>query len=154
MFCTSLSGNILEGDAQIAAFLIHLGFRLADTEHVASHAHAATAHAAHEQHPQTDDEDKGKDVVENHVEHVIVATVLIAVITREGLGFLGSIHKFFHLVGRADLHFHVRFIARLLGTLVENITDMFRLDVHPQDVLALVDDNLGGIAFIDHRLEV
>ena len=80
--------------------------------------------------------------------------VLITVVTGEGLGFLGGIHKLLHLICRANLHLHIRLVASLLCTLMEHVTDMFRLHIHLQGILALVHHNLRGIAFFHHRLEV
>ena len=64
------------------------------------------------------------------------------------------VDKLLHLVRTSELHLHVGFCARLLGTLVEHVADMLRLDVHLQDALPLVHDDLRGIAVVHHVLEV
>ena len=150
---TGLSGHVLERDAQVAALLIHLGLRLADAEHIVAHAHAAAAHTAHEEYPGTDDDDKGQNVVEQHVEHLVLPPVLITEVAREGLVLLGLVDETLHLVHGANLHIHVRVGARLLCALVEHVADMLRLHIHPERVLILVDYDLGGVAPVDHRLE-
>ena len=95
-----------------------------------------------------------QEIVEQHVEHIVLLAVLEDEIASKRLFFLGRVYKLLNLIDRAELYFHIRILARLLGTLVEDVADMFRLDIHLDEALALVHDDLRGIAVIDHLLEV
>ena len=74
---TSLTGHVLEGDAQRSALLVHLGFRLAHTEDASTSGHASTAHAAHDEHPYEDDACKEENVHDERVEELTLTLVVI-----------------------------------------------------------------------------
>ena len=151
---TSLTCYVLERDTQIAALFVHLCLRLANAEDTASSTHAAATHAAHEENPKTYKYEDWQEIVEQHVEHIVLLAVLEDEIASKRLFFLGRVYKLLNLIDRAELYFHIRILARLLGTLVEYVTDMFRLDIHLDEALVLVHDDLRSIAVIDHLLEV
>ena len=151
---TSLACYVLERDAQITALLVHFCLRLSDAEDAASSTHAAATHAAHEENPKTYEYEDRQEIVEQHIEHIVLLAVLEDEIASKRLFLLGHVDKLLYLIDGAELNFHIRILARLLGTLVEYVADMFRLDIHLDEALVLVHDNLRSIAVIDHLLEV
>ena len=151
---TGLTCHILERDTQVAALFVHLSLRLADIEDTASGAHASTAHTAHEEDPECHQDEDRQQVIEQHVEHIVLFAVFKDQVTRECLFLLSLVHKFLYLIDRAELHFHVRILACLLGALVEYITDMLRLHVHLDGTLVFVHHDLRSVAMIHHLLEV
>ena len=75
---TGLSGDVLEGDAEVVALLIHLRLRLADVEDASSAAHTAS-HAVEQEVHQDEEEQEWANAIEEVLEHagslVVVAEV-------------------------------------------------------------------------------
>ncbi len=152
---TCLSGYVLEGDAQVATLLVHLGLRLAYVEDAcATYAGSTTAHAAHEEHPYEDDAGKEQHVHQQRTEELVALGIVVRELAAELLLFAGLVHKLLYLVHRTDGHCHRGTLACLLHALVEHVADVFRLDIHLQRVAVFVDYYLVGIALHDHHLEV
>ena len=81
---SGLSGNILEGDTQIASLLIHLCLRLAYVEDASTEAGTSTAaHAAHEEHPYGYNEEYGQEIVDERSEETVLSGVLERQLARE-----------------------------------------------------------------------
>ena len=137
-----MSGHVLERDTQVAALLIHLRLRLADVEHTSADAASTAAHATHEEDPQCHDDEDGHEVIEDHVQEVIVLMILIHEVTRKDLVVLCLVDKLLQLVNRTELHLYIGILTRLLGALMEHVSDVLRFYVHLDDALGLVDHDL------------
>ena len=152
---TGLTGHVLERDAQLAALLVHLRLRLADTEDAATaETAAAAAHESHKEYPDAHDEQQGQQLPQQTGEEVTLALVVVRQLTGELLLGLRLLHKQLHLVHTAYLHLHVGVRAHLLVSFVEHVADVLGLDIHLQLVLVLVHHNLVRIATLDVRLEI
>ena len=154
MFGTGLTSYVLEGDTKVTALLIHLGLRLADAEDTTSGSHASTSHAAHEEHPEGYDDKDGEQIVEYHVEELVLLTVLVGEVASEDLVLTGLVDEFLYLIYRTEFNLYVGLCPRLLGTLLEHVADMFRLYVHLDGALVLIHYDLRGKAAIHHDLEI
>ena len=85
---TFLSGNVLEGDAELAGFLVELGFALAYAEHATGTACAATHASADEPHQHEEDDQRGE--VDDQRHDVAGLGVVVAVAGKLAFGLLGS----------------------------------------------------------------
>ena len=93
MLGTFLSCHVFERDTQVATFLIHLGFALANIENTARTSCSA-AHASHDKDPCANNNDQGKQVDEE-VHEVTSTLVFITEIPSEMLGLAFGIDELF-----------------------------------------------------------
>ena len=139
MLGASLPCHIFERDICRVSLLVHLRAALAHVKDARSTAHASPAHASHNEYPYSYDKDKRQDIVKNHTEEIVVTRVLVAVIAHKLFLLFCIINKLLHLIDRTELHFHRRFLAGLVDTLLEDVAHMFGLDIHVKNILVLVD---------------
>ena len=68
--------------------------------------------------------------------------ILIHEVTRKDLVVLCLVDKLLQLVNRTELHLYIGILTRLLGALMEHVSDVLRFYVHLDDALGLVDHDL------------
>ena len=149
---TFLSGHVLERDVQVAAFLIHLGFRLAHAEDTAT-AGTSCSHTAEQVDPEHDEEYPEQVVEDKRRDIACILIVVVEIALELAFGTL-LVNEGFYLVNAAELHLHKGIRAHLLRAGLEDFADMLGLHIHLKRVLRLVHHDLRGIAFGNQRLEL
>ena len=145
-----MSCHVAEGDAEVVAFLIHLGLALTDIEHAAG---SSTAHAAEEEHHDKDKQEDGEDV-EEHVHHVATLLVFEGDVPIQLPLFLCLVEEGFKVFDRPVLHLYAGVLACLLYIGIEHLLDELWVDIHLEYVLVVVDYHLLGSTFHHQRPEI
>ena len=146
-----LSGHVLERDAQLAAFLVHLRLRLAYVEDAASHA---AAHAAEQQHPDGEEQQYGQQHAYQTAQYAAAFLVLVVEVAGEDTRLAALVDKRLELLDAAELNGQVRVGAYLVDTTHEDIAYVLGLDVHLQNLQVFVDHYLRCIAAVNVLFEV
>ncbi len=121
-----LSGYVLEGNHLLRLLLVvDLSPALAHAED----AGASAAHAAHEEHPDCE-EDKYRAYGLEDIRQDVAPVALIAQVALESAFGAGVVHEVLEFVDAAVLHLHKGARANLLRAGVEYLAYVLRLDVH------------------------
>ena len=138
-----LSGDVLERDVDALAFFKEAGLALAHAED-AARGTAATAHLAHEQEPQADEQEDGQQTAQQVHEETVRYLVRELYVARFDI-FAQTVQVVRTL--RDDR----RLLARAVHALIEDAANLVRLGLDHEAGLAvaLVDDDLLGVAFLN-----
>ena len=90
-----------------------MGFRLAYVEHTARSSGSASAHAAHDEYPHSDKEDKGEDVPEEVAQGVVF--LLVVELAVEGTFFFLFIKEAVERLDRPGFQKKHHGLSRLYG---------------------------------------